>query len=45
MNLEPCARPDHSISEAREGAVHVMNPNTGQVAREYGPQKAGGAYR
>jgi virginiamycin B lyase len=36
--------PDHSIWEARDGAVHTIDPNTGQVAKEYKLQRARGAY-
>ena len=36
--------PDHSIWEARDGAVHMIDPKTGQVAKEYKLQKARGAY-
>jgi hypothetical protein len=44
MSLEPRARARPLHGQAREGAVHVINPNAGQVAREYGLQKARGAY-
>jgi streptogramin lyase/mono/diheme cytochrome c family protein len=36
--------PDHSIWEARDGAVHMIDPKSGQVAKEYKLQKARGAY-
>ncbi len=36
--------PDHSIWEARDGAVHRLDPITGQVTQEFKLAKARGAY-
>ncbi len=36
--------PDRGIWEARDGAIHKIDPDTGQVAQEFKLQKARGAY-